>query len=88
MTSPRCRSTPPRPTADLVRADGKNLVARDATPGTYTTTLDDGRSGPDHDRRRPAPLPLTQWTLDVDDWLPGATATETAHARTRSSSTA
>ena len=31
--------------ADAVRADGKNLVVRDATPGTYTTTLADGRRG-------------------------------------------
>ena len=66
--------------ADAVRADGKNLVVRDATPGTYTTTLADGRRVPSTIAAVPAPMPLTHWTLDVDDWLPGATPTQTLHA--------
>ena len=48
-------------TADPVRADGKNLVARSATPGTYTTTLEDGRTVTHHDRTAcRAALSLTQ----------------------------
>ena len=71
-----------------MRADGKNLVARAATPGTYTTTLEDGRSVSTTIASVAAPLNLTQWNLDVDDWLPGATATESSTSRTRSRSTA
>src|SRR4051812_45106930 len=66
-------------TADLVRADGKNLVARAASPGTYSTALDDGRVVNTTIGSVAAPLALTKWSLDVDDWLPGATATETVH---------
>lgn len=65
--------------ADLVRADGKQLVIRDTTPGTYTTTLDDGRAVATTIGAVAAPKPLTQWTLDVDDWIPGTTPTATAH---------
>ena len=74
MTSPQLPHHATATTADLVRADGKNLVARAATPGTYTTTLEDGRSVSTTIARVAAPLPLTQWTLDVDDWLPGRDA--------------
>ncbi|MDA0184268.1 glycosyl hydrolase [Solirubrobacter phytolaccae] len=65
--------------ADLVRADGKNVVIRDTTPGTYTTTLDDGRAVATTIGAVAAPKPLTQWSLDVDDWIPGTTPTTTAH---------
>jgi hypothetical protein len=61
-----------------VRADGTNLVVRAATPGTYSTTLEDGRTVQSA-ITVPAAQSLTQWNLDVDDWMPGATATETAH---------
>ena len=67
-------------TADAVRADGSNLVARAATPGTYTTTLSDGRSVATTIASVPAAQNLTHWTLDVDDFLPGATPTQTLHA--------
>ena len=77
----RCRMHATSTTADAVRADGANLVARAATPGTYTTTLSDGRSVADDDRvASRAAQPLTHWTLDVDDFLPGATPTQTLHA--------
>ncbi len=65
--------------ADAVRADGSNLVVRDATPGTYTTTLADGRAVQTTIASVPAAQSLTHWSLDVDDWLPGATATQTLH---------
>src|ERR1700754_2112799 len=61
-------------TADLVRADGKNLVARSATGGTVSTTLEDGKTVATTIPAPGAPVNLTQWTLDVDDWMPGATA--------------
>jgi hypothetical protein len=67
-------------TADAVRADGANLVARAATPGTYTTTLSDGRSVPATIASVPAAQSLTHWTLDVDDFLPGPTPATTLHA--------
>ena len=67
-------------TADAVRADGANLVARAATPGTYTTALSDGRSVDTTIASVPAAQSLTHWDLSVDDFLPGATATQTLHA--------
>jgi hypothetical protein len=67
-------------TADAVRADGTTLIARAAASGTYTTTLSDGRSVDTTIASVPAPRPLTHWTLEVDDFLPGATPTQTLHA--------
>jgi hypothetical protein len=66
--------------ADAVRADGKNLVVRDDTPGTYTTVLGDGRSVATTIGAVAPVLPLTRWTLEVDDFLPGATPSQTLHA--------
>jgi hypothetical protein len=75
-------------TADAVRADGSSLVARAATPGTHTTTLSDGRSVATTIASVPAAQNLTHWALDVDDFLPGATPTQTPHATHTTSTTA
>ncbi len=65
--------------ADAVRAAGSDLVVRDRAGGTYTTTLSDGRTVATTIPAVPAARPLTHWRLDVDDWLPGATPTQTLH---------
>ncbi|WP_394436012.1 glycosyl hydrolase [Streptomyces sp. SGAir0957] len=68
--------------ADAVHATaGGHLEIRASAPGAYTTTLDNGRTVTTKIPAVPAPLPLTSWTLTVDDWRPGASATGTAHVR-------
>ncbi|WP_326818468.1 glycosyl hydrolase [Streptomyces sp. NBC_01762] len=59
--------------------DGGRLEMRAAAAGTYTTTFDDGRSTNTVIGALPQPVALTSWTLTVDDWRPGVSATETAH---------
>ncbi|MFJ9037294.1 glycosyl hydrolase [Streptomyces sp. NPDC102406] len=68
--------------ADDIRVgeDGR-LTLRASAAGTYTTTLDDGRTVTTKVGAVPAPLELTSWTLTVDDWRPGASATATVHER-------
>ncbi|MFI6878929.1 glycosyl hydrolase [Streptomyces sp. NPDC050400] len=66
--------------ADDIRVrEGGHLEIRASAAGTYTTTLDNGRTVATTIRAVPSPVPLTAWTLTVDDWRPGASATETAH---------
>lgn len=67
--------------ADEVRYDGGALVVRDATAGRYATTLSDGRTVSATIAAVPAPIALTSWTLEVEDWQPGATAYETIRPR-------
>ncbi|MDR7279602.1 glycosyl hydrolase [Catenuloplanes atrovinosus] len=64
-------------TADRVLATERGLTLRAATGGTYTATLDDGRTVSRTIPAVPAPIPLTRWTLRVADWRPGSSATET-----------
>ena len=64
--------------ADEVRYGGRWLVARAARPGTYVTTLADGRAVATTIPDVPAPQVLTGWQVTVEDWQPGRTATETA----------
>jgi hypothetical protein len=57
--------------------DDGRLVVRATADGTYTTALSQGRSVHGRIAGVPAPMPLTAWKLDVEDWQPGATATKT-----------
>ena len=67
-------------TADLVRFDGPQLVVRSAAGGPVQTTLDNGRVV----RRVLAPAPAAptvgRWSLEVEDWTPGAEPWETSIA--------
>ncbi|MEV1024856.1 glycosyl hydrolase [Streptomyces sp. NPDC050264] len=66
--------------ADDIRVgEGGRLEIRASAAGTYTTTLDTGRTVSTKIGAVPAAVPLTSWKLTVDDWRPGASATETAH---------
>lgn len=67
--------------ADEVRYDDGRLVVRDAQAGTYATTLSNGRTVRATVAQVPAPLALTAWTLEVEDWQPGAQPYETIRPR-------
>jgi hypothetical protein len=60
-------------TADEVLARGNGLTVRASAPGTYTTTLSDGRTASTAIADVPAPIALPDWTLGVESWGPGAT---------------
>ncbi|GAB2864802.1 glycosyl hydrolase [Actinocorallia aurea] len=64
-------------TADAVFFDGSRLAVRARTAGAYTTTLSDGSTVSSTIGEVPAEIVPASWTLDVESWLPGATATET-----------
>ncbi|HEY3466452.1 MAG TPA: glycosyl hydrolase [Amycolatopsis sp.] len=66
--------------------DGK-LVVRASAAGTYSTTLADGRVARTTVAAAPAPIALSTWDLEVADWQPGATPTETIKATRRFSLT-
>ncbi|MEU6034772.1 glycosyl hydrolase [Actinomadura sp. NPDC047616] len=70
-----------RTDAGEVRYDGGRLVVRSTEPGAYTTTLSTGRTVSTTVGELPAALTLTSWKLQVEDWRPGRTATETAVTR-------
>ena len=61
---------------DVLREPGK-LVARAGTAGNYTVTLGDGRTVAAKVDRVRDPVVPSSWRLEVEDWQPGATATET-----------
>ncbi|MFF5105189.1 glycosyl hydrolase [Streptomyces sp. NPDC000134] len=67
--------------ADEVLFDGGRLALRTTVAGTFTTGLSRGRPVSTAVRSVPAPIALDSWHLDVDDRLPGATATRTDHVR-------
>jgi hypothetical protein len=79
----KLRATPPRlhatgTTADAVVFDAHDeLRVRATRPGTYTTHLSDGRSVKSTIKELPTSRTLSGWHLSVEDWQPGATATET-----------
>jgi hypothetical protein len=63
--------------ADSVLFTSAGLTVRAAKAGTYSTKLSTGRTV---NAKIPAsfdPLTLTDWTLAVDDWQPGASPTTT-----------
>ena len=53
------------------------LVARATEPGTYAVTLSNRRNVKVKIPNVPAAQTLSSWHLDVEDWQPGASATET-----------
>jgi glycosyl hydrolase family 106( putative alpha-L-rhamnosidase) len=53
------------------------LRVRATSPGTYTTSLSDGRSVKSRIGKLPTSRTLSGWHLSVEDWQPGDTATET-----------
>ncbi|WP_051551380.1 glycosyl hydrolase [Nocardioides sp. URHA0020] len=59
-----------------VRIAGRSLVLRSTTAGDHTVTTDGRTRMATIDRVR-EPVALTSWDLAVEDWQPGATATET-----------
>ncbi|GHF33535.1 hypothetical protein FHX82_005293 [Amycolatopsis bartoniae] len=63
--------------ADAVRYLDGRLVLRSATAGTYSTTLSTGRVVRTTVGAVPDPVPLSTWDLEVEDWQPGATPTQT-----------
>lgn len=64
-------------TAEAVRVEARSVVVRTTTPGTVVTTLQDGRTVRSRVDRVREPLALTDWDLEIEDWQPGASATET-----------
>ncbi|ROO88681.1 secreted protein [Actinocorallia herbida] len=75
-------------TADAVFFDGSRLAVRAKAAGTYTTTLSTGKTVTSKIGEVPAEIVPAAWTLDVESWLPGATATETVKEKVRVSLTA
>jgi len=63
--------------ADAARAEGSKLVIRAAAPGTYATVLGDSRTKRTTIGAVPASRQLTSWSLEVEDWQPGATPSTT-----------
>lgn len=75
----RCGSRPHVVATDadgVLFTDG-SLAVRAFTAGARTTTLSTGRQVTTKIPEVPAPVTLDRWTLSVDDWQPGATATTT-----------
>jgi alpha-L-rhamnosidase len=69
--------------ADQVRYLDHKLVLRDSTAGTYSTKLSTGRIVRTTIREVPVPIPLPAWDLEVEDWQPGATPTQTVKTKHR-----
>jgi hypothetical protein len=67
--------------ADAVVARGGKLVIRDNESGTYRTVLSNGGTVSGTIGAVPNQVTPAAWRLKVDDWRPGATATETVHVR-------
>jgi hypothetical protein len=65
-------------TADTALFDDGRLVVRSAADGDFSTEMSHGRPVRSRISGVPRPTELTSWHLDVEDWQPGATATETA----------
>ncbi|UOE21197.1 alpha-L-rhamnosidase [Thermobifida halotolerans] len=61
---------------DVVLSGGKPVV-RAAEPGDYTVTYADGGTDGVRVDKVGDTVELTGWTLEVEDWRPGASATET-----------
>ncbi|NHC23119.1 alpha-L-rhamnosidase [Nocardioides sp. IC4_145] len=60
-----------------VRRDDRGLLLRATAPGRHTATLTGGRQVATTVRRVHAPVEPASWDLVVEDWQPGASATET-----------
>jgi hypothetical protein len=66
-----------------VRVARRDLVLRSTAPGTFVTTLPGDRTRRTTIGAVPAGQELTRWRLEVEDFRPGATATETTKVRRR-----
>ena len=64
-------------TAPDLRLQGRRLRLRATAPGSYATTLADGRLVRTTVSRVRETMSLASWALELEDWQPGATATET-----------
>lgn len=69
--------------ADEIRFEDRKLEIRAAAAGTYATTLATGRTVRATVGAVPAPLALESWSLEVEDWQPGAKPYETIRPRRR-----
>jgi hypothetical protein len=67
--------------ADRVLFTDDGLTVRAASAGTYTTRLSQGRSVTTRVPAVPDPVTPADWTLEVDDWQPGSSATRTEITR-------
>ncbi|WP_395106800.1 glycosyl hydrolase [Actinomadura sp. SCN-SB] len=67
--------------AEVRVASTNRLAIRDTRPGTYTTTLEGGRTVRSTIGELPAALTLSKWRLQVEDFQPGRTPTETVTTR-------
>ncbi|MGW0828367.1 glycosyl hydrolase [Streptomyces sp. NPDC002845] len=63
--------------ADQVLFTRGGLVMRADKAGTYTTRLSHGRTVTTRIAEVPGPVVPDRWQLDVEDWRPGAKATQT-----------
>ncbi|WP_199433214.1 glycosyl hydrolase [Qaidamihabitans albus] len=64
-----------------VRFRGRDLVIRDSRAGIFATTLSNGRTVRGRIDEVPEERALTSWRLRLEDWRPGASATETVRHR-------
>ncbi|WP_324612302.1 glycosyl hydrolase [Streptomyces sp. AS58] len=67
--------------AEVLRGAGGRPEIRDVRPGTYRTTLHDGRTVETVLGGLPEPIPLMRWSLTVEDWQPGARPSQTLKPR-------
>ncbi|WP_328724462.1 glycosyl hydrolase [Streptomyces sp. NBC_00259] len=67
--------------AEVRRGAGGRLEIRDTRPGTYRTTLQDGRTAETGLGGMPESMSLTRWDLTVEDWQPGARPSGTLKSR-------
>lgn len=63
--------------AGSVRAAGNAAELVTDAAGTYSARLADGRTVVATVKPLPEPIAVTEWTLRVEDWRPGASVTET-----------
>jgi hypothetical protein len=63
--------------ADEARFLDGDLVVRDARAGTYATVLSNGRTLSATIAALPEVMTLSAWRLEVEDWRPGGSDTET-----------
>lgn len=62
---------------DAVRREGGRLLVRSTAAGEVLTTLAGGTTVRTTVERVREPIELTSWDLEVEDWRPGSSATET-----------
>lgn len=67
--------------ANAVRFADGDLVVRTSAPGRFSTTLSNGQTVRTEVGEVPPPQTLTTWDLEVEDWQPGDSPTETLIVR-------